>query len=343
MNSDLPSSCPPSQREIAKALQLSQATVSLALKHHPRISPEVRERVHTKARELGYRPNPTLSALASKRFGSERRDIREAIAFLRRATSSVRNLEDRLARKAASIGYRLQAFSPAEFGTEDRLREVLLVRGIRGVIVDDEISDRLELETKWPDHVVVRLGLNHRTTPVSSVHLDHFAAIHVSFDEAVKAGFRRIAYGLPNVSEPARRMQQAALGLQAQLRGQSSVITDVIDSPKPDLASELAPEVERILRKPKRHRPQCLIGTGWWVFRAVTRSRLASIPIATIFPRVDRHEAAGFAWSVPMIVDATVDLVHRRLMENDIGTPRISQTIAILPPWRDHPSFRPAP
>jgi len=343
LNTHPPNAAPISQKDIAAALHLSQATVSLALKNHPRISQEVRELVQAKAQELGYRPNPTLSALASKRFGTERREIREVIAFVRPDITYALATEDLLAEKATTLGYGVQGFSPTDFTTSKNLQQILTNRGMRGVIVDDSLSSELELGSQWNDFVVVRFGLRERETPLSSVHLDHFAAIHVAFDEAIKAGFRRIAFGVPGHLEPARRMQQAALGLQAQVRGQSAVITDVIAAPKPNLAVHLAQDVERVLSKPKQRRPQCLIASGWWARKAVAESGHQTIPTATFFPLRRLEESAGFEWVWWLVAEATLDLLHRRLMENDYGRPRIPQTIAILPPWRDHPSFRPAP
>lgn len=46
------------QKEIAKQLNISQATVSMALKGSERISPAVREAVRKLATDIGYRPNP---------------------------------------------------------------------------------------------------------------------------------------------------------------------------------------------------------------------------------------------------------------------------------------------
>ena len=46
------------QKEIAKQLNISQATVSMALKGSERISPAVREAVQKLASDAGYRPNP---------------------------------------------------------------------------------------------------------------------------------------------------------------------------------------------------------------------------------------------------------------------------------------------
>ena len=45
------------QKEIAKALNITQAAVSMALKGSERISPVLRESVRKLAEEAGYRPN----------------------------------------------------------------------------------------------------------------------------------------------------------------------------------------------------------------------------------------------------------------------------------------------
>src|ERR1700737_4104475 len=54
-------------KDIAKALDVSPATVSRALKTDPRITAKVRERVTSMARKLGYRPNLLARGLVSNR------------------------------------------------------------------------------------------------------------------------------------------------------------------------------------------------------------------------------------------------------------------------------------
>ncbi|RYD40551.1 MAG: LacI family DNA-binding transcriptional regulator, partial [Verrucomicrobiaceae bacterium] len=59
---------------LAKRLGLSESTVSRALKGDTRIGEETRARVAKLAADLGYRPNPMISALMAvrgKRGGSE--------------------------------------------------------------------------------------------------------------------------------------------------------------------------------------------------------------------------------------------------------------------------------
>ena len=50
-------------KDVAERAGLSLATVSYALRQHPKIPVETRERAAAAARELGYRPNPRVASL----------------------------------------------------------------------------------------------------------------------------------------------------------------------------------------------------------------------------------------------------------------------------------------
>ena len=53
--------------EIAQRLGVASSTISRALRNDPRISLELRKRVRVAADELGYQPNPLVSALMANR------------------------------------------------------------------------------------------------------------------------------------------------------------------------------------------------------------------------------------------------------------------------------------
>ena len=50
-------------KDIARQLDVSHTTVSLALRNHPSLPAATRARIQKLARELGYRPNPLVHAL----------------------------------------------------------------------------------------------------------------------------------------------------------------------------------------------------------------------------------------------------------------------------------------
>ena len=60
----------PTLSEIAAKAGVSVATVSLALRGVGLVGRDTTERVKAIAEELGYRPNPLLASLATRRFRS---------------------------------------------------------------------------------------------------------------------------------------------------------------------------------------------------------------------------------------------------------------------------------
>src|SRR5712672_334593 len=57
---------PPTMQQIADAAGVSRMAVSLALRNSPKISAATAERIRRLAEELGYRPNPMVSALMTQ-------------------------------------------------------------------------------------------------------------------------------------------------------------------------------------------------------------------------------------------------------------------------------------
>src|SRR4051794_29993861 len=105
-------------QDIADAARVSKATVSLALRNHSSIPPATRTRIQTIAEELGYRPNPLVSALMSyqrARQPNRPRDLTLAmvINFSRRGEWKNYLSEDLLSQaagRAQQLGFVLEEF-----------------------------------------------------------------------------------------------------------------------------------------------------------------------------------------------------------------------------------------
>ena len=118
---------------------MHRGTVSLALKHSPRIPAETRERILKLAEEMGYVPDPMLSSLAAYRNRQRETSYHGTLAWL---TNSRNGVNWRLSphylayyegalERARSYGYKLEVFDINSEGmTPGRLEKIFEARNI---------------------------------------------------------------------------------------------------------------------------------------------------------------------------------------------------------------------
>jgi LacI family transcriptional regulator len=128
-----------SQRDVARAAQVSVATVSLALNNHPRVSRKTCLRVAEIASQLGYVPNQAARRLAQTRFRREPKTSFDQVGFI--------YLEPAGAGPGALAGSCLAAMSGAEHELA-RLGAALLFVRLTGAKQWDKV-DRLRARREW--------------------------------------------------------------------------------------------------------------------------------------------------------------------------------------------------
>src|SRR4051794_13277267 len=98
-------------RQIAKASGLAVATVSYALRNHPKIPAGTTARVHALAEEMGYRPNPRVAALMAhiRRARPVPTGDRIAFIWLARPAAYLR-MHHGARQRAEQLGYELEDF-----------------------------------------------------------------------------------------------------------------------------------------------------------------------------------------------------------------------------------------
>lgn len=133
------------QRDIAKKAGVDVSTVCLSLNGHPRISEPTRANVLRMAKELGYRPDPALSAIASARWSQPTGDAGKVLAFVaddfQHAEIELRLVYDGVRAQAENLGYRAEPLSLKEYPSATSLRRVIRARGIRGIVVGQSRQD----------------------------------------------------------------------------------------------------------------------------------------------------------------------------------------------------------
>ncbi len=167
-----------SQADVAKHVGVSASTVSRALKNDPRITKKVRQKIIDAAQELGYRPDPSVSALANYRWKTTARDFSGVVAWITVGDSS-----EELRRKypefdlywkganacADRFGYQIEEFAITEDMPLEKLEKILYARNVKGLLLPPETTPFEHWEQLHAgDYSIVRLS---RTVHNLEAHL----------------------------------------------------------------------------------------------------------------------------------------------------------------------------
>ncbi len=202
----MPTSTQPvvSLKAIARHAGLSLATVSYALRGHAKIPPVTRDRVAAAARALGYRPNPRVAGLMAHIRGARVRPGAERFAFVwvhtpRRASAEnpyLRAVFRGAAARAERLGFALEEFWTDDPGmTEPRLQEIIVARGITGVLLSPVLTREtsLALDWDWGRFAAVVIGNVTWVPELHHVGHHHFLAMRTVLLELAKLGCARPA------------------------------------------------------------------------------------------------------------------------------------------------------
>lgn len=193
----------PSLAEIAERVGVSRMTVSRALRGGRHVAAPLRERILAAAAELGWQPDPELARLMARLREGRRTSEPPALAFIwsDRRENAARSpwgagLFEGASQRAAALGYRLEEFQLTARGMSGRrLSEILVARGIRGLILSPLISrSRARVPIRWEDFSSVVIGLGYARPDLHRVHHHHFLGMMTLLRALRRRGFRRIGF-----------------------------------------------------------------------------------------------------------------------------------------------------
>ncbi len=193
-----------SMRDIARELDISHVTVSLALRDNPRISEATRLRVKQKADEMGYRSDPMLSALSRYRISSKENPRQAVLAWINpfRNPAQLRQLKEfdlywQGAMDAAEqLGFQLEEFTVEELSL-NCMDAVFKSRNIRGVVVAPVTNRALPLnwdDFPWQDYSVIRFGRSEKTPSIHFVTSAQAGNTMLAFQKIREKGYKRIGF-----------------------------------------------------------------------------------------------------------------------------------------------------
>lgn len=334
--------------DVARKAGVHVATVSRALRRRPGVSDAVRTRIEKIAAELGYRPNPLVSALIRTRRNPGRTRYHATLGLLipdwpggRSAFhQDHRGLIDGIRQRAVDFGYRVDEFEVGALPPDrPRLDAILQARNICGVIVPPLHSSHDEVLVDWRHFPAVAVGLSQRMDVPRVVH-DFARAMNTAYGRCREAGCRRIGLVLPRrVSEKVEHRWLAAY-LLCQFTDPEPAA-----APAPLLLSEEADE-RAFQIWAETFRPDAIIGLPHFTpIRAWLKGIGVLVPKDLSLVSLDTqqlgHRFAGIDQSRGLLGSMAVELVVGIVERNDRTMMNRSTVLSVEGAWRNGPTLRP--
>lgn len=350
--------------DVAAAAGVHVTTVSLALRNHPRLPLETRERLQSLARKMGYAPDPLLRALVAYRGRTMERRAPSTLAYVTnwdsmwgwKKVTAHPNFYEGARKKAEDLGYRLEHFWVREPGlTHGRLSGILHARGINGVIIAShqrEGGDELHLD--WDQFSAVKIDYFPHKPDLHNVTNDQCSVIRLAMQRVIAAGYRRIGfvmhrgwnYSVDHLWSAGFLCEQANLATRDRIPmlqfPDAAPIEEWMNESKTDVIVPL----DRLRDWIARHEPEVIISKGSFVLPRLQELKLRvprDVGFVDVF--LDKFDGtmAGVRQNYETVGGLAVEILAGQLHHNKFGVPQIPTTTFVEGTWFDGASCpRPA-
>jgi DNA-binding LacI/PurR family transcriptional regulator len=337
----------PTIKTIAEKLGLSNATISMALRGHPRISEETRLHVKKTAEEMGYLPDPSISKLMAQIRASKPHENRATLGCLH--VGANRNLLKNhylselmlgIEEQANLLGYRVEIFHlKQEALSEKRLNQILENRGIQGLIIAPPGAKGIELSLNWRKFTAVTIGYGLLNPSLNRIVGNQRQGFCSCLHQLLRTGHQRIgAFLLESFDSrmtfisssvfqwyqtmiPQKRRVPLLLSSNFQY-GKTDDLLRWIRTHKPDAIITHAPQLVNMLREAGIRVPQDL-----------------SVVCEGSKPKEKQYTGCFVA---PKEVGKRVSkLLDSQLLQHDFGIPEMPVTILMKMQWHEGETMLP--
>ncbi|MEI6492876.1 MAG: LacI family DNA-binding transcriptional regulator [Verrucomicrobiota bacterium] len=337
-------------RDIAEALGLSRAAISLGLRNSPHISPSTCKRIQKTAAKMGYLPNLSAANLASFRHSSAQKTVHAAIAWLNswEKPPSMRQFKEfdlywqNAFLTAESAGYRLEEFVVDSETNVARLQSIFLTRNIRGIIIPPQQQSGYwkkldDAAFDWSRFSAVRIGHSVQHPSVSIVAPDQVGNCMLAIREMTLRGYKRVGYvAVREIRTSTRNWFLGGYHLaQIALPSAQNVPVLYLDEKDP------LKDTERLDHWMQRHNPDAIL-TELNEIPQMLRSLKVSVPKdlgLAVLNTLDSEVKAGIYQNPELIGRASAEILTALLNRNERGGTPDYRTTTIMGTWQDGPTL----
>ncbi len=264
-------------RNVAAKAGVHHTTASRALKNDPRVNPETLARIKTIAEQMGYMPDPMLSSLNAYRHASRASDYHGTVAWITnfstrgywRNSTCYELYFQGASEQLKRHGYRLEEFWLREPGfTARRSSQVLLHRGIRGLLICPLEISRGHLSLQWEKFCAVSFGYSLVRPKLHLFSAAHYRAMINGMRKCRALGYRRV--GMVTSHEFNERMDRiwtAAYLAEKPAEPRSEAVPLCLLEVQGEPATAADKDYKQLFLKwYRRHRPDAIITPSTPVF-----------------------------------------------------------------------------
>jgi LacI family transcriptional regulator len=323
------------QRELARAAGLSQTAVSLALRNSSTVSRATIRRVQQVARRLGYRPDPMISALMSRRQSRTTTRLRAKIAFI---TAFPERDEWRRSQYAAGCYAGVQAACSARGYLAEpiwlweplihgrRLSQILWTQNVQGVVIAPLPVDNPPIALEWERFAAVSLDYSMADPVLHRVVDDHAFGMERVLDETARRDYRRP--GLVIRASQDVRTHHSRLGVFLVQRR----LHPEWDEIQPLILPEDRWDAGLFAAWLKRERPDVVLTEETAVMKAVSAIGLRiprDLGIAFFHKEQPARQLSGLHVNSHEVGSIAAGILMRLVETNERGSPRVPTTTLV--------------
>ena len=331
-------------RDIAKVCGVSQTTVSLALKNHPRISTATRQKVKQAAEELNYRQHPMLSALMANISKSRNPAAAAPLAALYTHAKSTIDGNDYhckiwsgMEQRATELGVKLERFffDQNEF-TGKRITQILEARGIHGLIIPTFKLAGGDLDIDWSRFCSISVGYSMLSPNLHRVCPDQYRGIRMVLRELQSRGYTRPGLVLNRKSD-VRTLQLWSSGFYGfEFSSNRKNVIPVLDCEEVT-KGEFAEWY-------RTHKPDVIVSSDLEIVKPLQDAGLnfpEDVGLATLhLPESQSGCIAGIDQNENLIGAAAVEQLMQLMNYNEVGIPEYPRVLQIPSSWCSGESIR---
>ena len=334
----------PTMQQIADVVGCSRMAVSLALRNSPKISPATIARIRKVADEMGYRPNPMVSALMTQLRHGRTVKRPTTLAYVTayptedgwRQPGLFTEFHSGAKKRAEALGYTLEEHWLRRPGlSEKRFCDVLFTRNILGMVIAPLPSGGGTLALDWPRFAAAAIGYSVTSPNIHRASNDQYSTIRLAIAELTRLGYRRIGLALTrDGDERVKRNWSAGMLVEQSAVPAERRVPPLLTDGRFD---------EAFAAWFTKHRPDVILTQSWQCARVLKELGLRvprDVGRANLGVTAAEAHWAGMNQNAELVGAAALDLVDAQLRRNEFGIPVQQKTVVIPGHWVAGPTVR---